>query len=320
VSAPLVSVLMPTYDGAGFVGEALESALSQTYDRLEVVVADDTSTDETALVVADYALRHPDRVRLYPFQKREGPCRRRNDALARARGSLIAWLDQDDVWLPTKLERQVAAFADPSVGFVYSDSEEVDSRTGRAIPSRFAHRLFQGNLLSELFVEGCFPCSSTVVVRREAMTNRGLGFRDADFSFGDDYYLWLALSLDWRAACVRDKLVKYRRHERNESRRRPDENFHLWRVALLREFLGEFPEAREKLGPARRAGFARHHLRAARFEARRRRVARAAALGARGAVTSPHEFARALARSAIAGRRRVAGAKLARTQPWSARE
>ena len=317
MSAPLVSVLLPTYDGAEFVSEALESVLAQTYSRFEIVVADDTSTDGTTDVVAGYAKRDRDRVRLYRFPTREGPCRRRNDALAEARGSLIAWLDQDDVWLPTKLERQVAAFTDPSVGLVYCDYEVFDTGTSRAIASRDEHKLPEGDLLRALFVEGCFPCSSTVLVRREAMTRRGLRFRDADFSFGDDYYLWLAISLDWRAACVPGKLVRYRRHERNESRRRPEENFHLRRVALLCEFLEEFPEAREKLGAARRAGFARHYLKAGRFEARRGRLAQAAAFGLRGVAASPRELAGAVARSASAGRSRVAAVMPARASATS---
>jgi glycosyltransferase involved in cell wall biosynthesis len=297
---PLVSVLMPTYDSAAFVGEAIESVLGQTYRPLELVIVDDVSSDGTLELVERHARRHPE-IRLVQAAERAGPCRRRNDALDHARGAVLAWLDDDDVWHPRKLELQVAPLlADPRVGFVYSDYEEIDA-DGRPLPSPWPHRLDSGELLAPLFVHGCFPCSSSVVIRREAMARRDLRFLETDFSFGDDYFLWLALSLDWRAACVREPLVRYRRHARNESRRRPDVNFDTRRLALLAAFLEEFPEARERLGPAARSGFARHSVRAARFELRRRRLPRAAGHGLRALAWSPAEVARALGRAARQG-------------------
>jgi glycosyltransferase involved in cell wall biosynthesis len=291
---------MPTYRSAELVGEAIASVLAQTYRPLELVAVDDCSPDGTADVLADYARRHPE-IRVLRGGERAGPCRRRNDALDAAHGSLLAWLDHDDVWEPRKLELQVAAvLADPGVGFVYGDYVEIDA-AGRRLVSPWPHRLESGDLLGPLFVDGCFICSSSVLVRREAMSRRALRFREADFSFGDDYFLWLALSLDWRAACVREPLVRYRRHARNESRRRRDVNFDVRRLELLAEFLARFPEARDRLGRKRRLGFARHSVRAARFELRRSRPRRAAAHGLRALAWSPGEVARACARAARYG-------------------
>ena len=297
---PLVSVLTPTYDSAAFVAETIESALAQTHRPLELVVVDDSSNDDTVAIVERYARRHPE-IRLIRFDDRAGPCRRRNDALAHARGSLLAWLDADDVWEPRKLELQAAALArDPRVGFVYTDYVEIDEN-GALVQSGWPHRLESGDLLAPLFVHGCFPCSSSVVVRREAMARRGLRFLEADFSFGDDHFLWLALSLDWRAHCVAEPLVRYRRHARNESRRRRDVNFDARRLALLNAFLAEFPEARRRLGAARRRAFAHHSVRAARFELGRRRLPRAAGHGLRALAWSPAEVARAVDRVARNG-------------------
>jgi teichuronic acid biosynthesis glycosyltransferase TuaG len=298
--APLVSVLTPTYDSAAFVGETIESVLAQTYRPLELVIVDDRSSDDTVQVVERYARRHTE-VRLIRAFERGGPCRRRNDALGQARGTLLAWLDADDVWETRKLELQVAALvADPRAGFVYSDYAEIDE-AGCSLPSRWPHRLEGGDLLSALFMYGCFPCSSSVVIKREAMARRGLRFLEADFSFGDDYFLWLALSLDWRAACVREPLVRYRRHARNESRSRPDVNFDSRRLALLAAFLDEFPEARVRLGATRRRAFARHSVRAARFELHCRRLPPAAGHGVRALAWSPLEVARAVGRVARHG-------------------
>lgn len=117
--------------------------------------------------------------------------------------------------------------------------------------------------------------------------------RETDFSFGDDYYLWLALSLDWQVALVDDVLARYRRHRRNESSRLGETNFHLRRIELLREFIADFPEATPRLGPWRRRGIARHYLRAANFEAANSHF-RAAAPTVRAFALAPAYTLRAL--------------------------
>jgi glycosyltransferase involved in cell wall biosynthesis len=112
-SAPLVSVVIPCYNGQKYLGEALESVLAQTYRPIDVIVVDDGSTDESAAVVR----RFPD-VRLYA-QPHAGPGAARNRGVALARGSFLAFLDADDLWVHDKLESQMAAFrADPTLDMV----------------------------------------------------------------------------------------------------------------------------------------------------------------------------------------------------------
>jgi glycosyltransferase involved in cell wall biosynthesis len=286
-SRPLVSVIMPTYNGAEFVGESIESVLAQTYEPIELAIVDDASSDDTPEIVADYARRHPDRIRFRQFEGSAGPCRRRNDAIDLAQGSLLAWLDQDDLWVPQKTEREVDVLLErPDVGLVYSGYEAFDSETQELVPWRDRESEAEGDILVPLFVRGCFVASPTTLFRREVLTRRGLRLRERDFSFGDDYYLWLALSLDWQVARIDEVLAYYRRHGSNESRRLGETNFHLRRIALLREFLAEFPEARPRLGKWRRRGLARHFLSAAHFESERSRLRWAAAV-ARAFVAAP---------------------------------
>ena len=90
-----MSVVTPTYDGAAFVAETVESVLAQTYEQVEHVLVDDGSTDGTPELLEEYAGRHPGRVRVLRRDERAGPCRRRNDALAAAKGDLVAWLEAD---------------------------------------------------------------------------------------------------------------------------------------------------------------------------------------------------------------------------------
>lgn len=117
--APLVSVVIPAYDAAAYLAAAIESVLGQTYRRLEVIVVDDGSSDGTADVARAFA----ERVR-YLRQPHLGPGAARNRGVGEARGALLAFQDADDEWIETKLERQVAALADPAVDMVFGHMEE----------------------------------------------------------------------------------------------------------------------------------------------------------------------------------------------------
>jgi glycosyltransferase involved in cell wall biosynthesis len=291
MTMPLVTVFTPTYNGAEFVAETIESVLVQTYEPIEHILIDDASTDETPEILHDYAHRFPDRIRVLAHRERLGPCRRRREAIELARGDLLAWLDHDDIWLPTKVERQVDAFLeDPRVGFSYTQFETFDSETGHTLerPQTDA----QGDVLRVLFTVGVYVGSSTAMFRRAALETRRLRLRDTDFSFGDDYFLWLALSLDWRAALVDEVLARFRRHSGNESARLGRENTYPASVALLEEFVDMFPDAATKLGPARRLGIGHHWAAAAAYERQRGRTVAALGYGLRSARHDPAGAAR----------------------------
>ena len=127
-SVPLVSIVIPAYNAASTVERTLASAQAQTYPRLEVIVVDDGSTDDTAERVQSVA-RHDARVRLVA-QPNAGVAAARNTGIAAANGNLIAPLDADDIWLPSKISAQVAALrhAPPNVGMVYAWWVSVDDR------------------------------------------------------------------------------------------------------------------------------------------------------------------------------------------------
>jgi glycosyltransferase involved in cell wall biosynthesis len=299
--SPLVSVIMPTYNAAAFVAETIESVLAQTYEPIELVVVDDASDDATPEIVERYAQRYPDRIRFRRGTERLGPCRRRNDAIDLAEGSLIAWLDHDDLWEPDKTAREVDVLeARPEVGLVYSGFEAFDSETREAVPWRDRDSEAEGDVLVPLFVRGCFVGSLTALFRREVLTRREMRLRETDFSFGDDYFLWLVLSLDWQVARIDDVLAYYRRHPENESARLGETNYHLMRIALLREFLEQYPEAAPRLGKWRRRGIAMHYLSAAHFESRRSRLRSGLAV-AHAFATAPVYTQRALRAQTSAG-------------------
>jgi glycosyltransferase involved in cell wall biosynthesis len=275
VTEPLVSVIMPAFQSGRFIGEALESVFAQTYERIEVFIADGGSTDDTTAVVEDFSRRHPGQVTLIRGEPGSGVCARRAIALERSQGELVAWLDSDDVWEPAKTEKEVRLLAEhPEVGVVYSYFTAIDADSGSALAWEDGRHDREGDLLEALFVEGCFIGALTTLFRREAMATRGLRLRTKDFAYGDDLYLWLSLSLDWRFARIPEVLARYRRHADNQSDRAG--NSEQRRVALLREFLDEFPDAKGRLGrSARRRGLAGGYRGAARMEGSRGRRLRA---------------------------------------------
>ncbi len=118
IQKELVSVIIPTYNGEEFIEETLESVFSQTYKNFEVIIIDDGSSDNTRKIIKEY-----DKPLNHYFQQNLGAGAARNLGVARSKGEFIAFLDHDDYWTPTKLERQISVLksksdVDAVVGFV----------------------------------------------------------------------------------------------------------------------------------------------------------------------------------------------------------
>jgi glycosyltransferase involved in cell wall biosynthesis len=199
-----VSVVVPCFNGARFIREAIDSALGQTYGDVEIVVADDGSTDESAAIVASYG----DRVRGLR-QANAGPSAARNLALRAATGEYVALLDADDRYHPQKLERQVAVLrARPDVSAVYCGWRFVDG-DGRELPERGWPRV-DGDLLQRLVLGNLFH-PVAVVLRREVVDAAG-GF-DERCPVNEDWNLFLRASRQGaRWASVDEALCDYRIH------------------------------------------------------------------------------------------------------------
>lgn len=121
----LVSIIMPTYNCGAFIAQAIESVVSQTYQDWELLIQDDCSTDNTFEVVKKYA-EGDVRIRYVCNAQNGGAAISRNEALQRAKGRWIAFLDADDMWLPTKLERQLEFMTKNQYAFSYHEYDEID--------------------------------------------------------------------------------------------------------------------------------------------------------------------------------------------------
>ena len=236
---PLVSVVIPAYNCAPFIGESLDSVYRQTYRNWEVIVIDDGSTDETRAILAP----HTGRIR-YFYQENRGTAAARNAGVRQARGELIAFLDNDDIWLPEKLERQVQVMqGSPECGLVFTDGIMFmadGTRRGPVIPSRLdawiaTHltedpAVAKGDIFRNLFLANEISSASSVMVRRECLERAG-GFDEA-VVIADDYDLWLRIARAHAVAVILRCLYMWRWHDGSQSGPLR-ERIHGWREASL---------------------------------------------------------------------------------------
>ena len=124
----LVSIVTPTYNCGPFIAETIESVLAQTYDNWEMIIVDDCSKDDTAKIVEPY-LKRDKRIRYHCLDRNSGAAIARNWALKDAKGEWIAFLDSDDLWLPTKLEHQLDFMTKNGYSFSYHAYTEIDEES-----------------------------------------------------------------------------------------------------------------------------------------------------------------------------------------------
>jgi glycosyltransferase involved in cell wall biosynthesis len=204
---PRVSVIIPSFNCARYVGTAIESVLNQTYRDYEIIVVDDGSTDGTAETVN----RYRDKVR-YFYQANSGVSSARNLALKVSSGAFVAYLDADDLWYPQKLDRQMQFFdAHSDCGFLHSDVTVIDEED-RIVHARFnagtARSIPQGYCTPDL-LQRCHIQTPTVVERRECVEKIG-GF-DEQLPIAQDYMHWIRISLNgWAFGYIDEPLAKYR--------------------------------------------------------------------------------------------------------------
>ncbi|MBS3936801.1 MAG: glycosyltransferase [Sulfuritalea sp.] len=215
---PLVSVIIPAYNVAPYIGEAIASVLDQNYAHIEVIVVDDGSTDGTLAVVGAYG----GQVQVLQ-QANAGAAAARNRGLVAARGEFIAFLDADDIWLPGKLTAQVGyLLAHPEIGMVTSNfllwkpgpdgnfgPPPTPSTTPDDDPIVKEH---SGWIYGELLCD-CVVCTITVMLRKSVIETVGL-FNE-QLRTGEDYEYWLRISRVTQVTKLNRDLACYRIHSQS---------------------------------------------------------------------------------------------------------
>jgi len=121
----LISIITPLHNAEKYIGFTIESVLNQTHKNWEMIIVDDNSSDNSVTVVNSY---HDDRIKLIQLHTKHGPALTRNKAIERAKGSYISFLDADDLWIPTKLEKQLSFMKEYDLSFSYASYFLIDEQ------------------------------------------------------------------------------------------------------------------------------------------------------------------------------------------------
>lgn len=204
-----VSVIIPTYNYARYINQAIRSVLSQSFHDLEIIIVDDGSIDGTKDVVSTFK----DSRITYIYQNNRGISSARNIGIGFSSGEYIGFLDADDLWMPEKLEIQLSLFkTKPSIGLIYTGYIVIDE-AGTCIAIRIAQPI-EGDLVSQLILGNIVSGSATTSLVRRACFDQ-VGLLDENLTSCEDWDMWLRIARISDFACIEQPLAKIRLHGDN---------------------------------------------------------------------------------------------------------
>jgi len=216
IFSPKVSVMIITYNQEDLIRETLDSVLSQNYPNLEIVVADDASTDSTPEIVREYEMKFPGIVKPVLNPVNLGITGNSNSAFFNCTGEFVAILGGDDIFLPGKIEKQVKQFEDPEVVLSYHPVEIFLHQTGETLfLTNTTQHEFIGNAY-DIISKGGIPGASSVMVRRTACPEHGF---DPLFPVVSDWIFYIEVALKGKVAFLNEMLGRYRKHGKGASER-----------------------------------------------------------------------------------------------------
>ncbi len=208
---PAVSVVIPTYNHAHFLRDSLSSVVNQTFTNWEAVVVNNFSTDDTESVARSFS---DERIQIINFANHGVIAAGRNEGIRRSSADFIAFLDSDDAWDPTKLEKCVAALHQGADLVCHAERWVGGNRPARVVQYGPAEK----STWRDLLLDQNRVSTSATVVRRSCLERAGLFDESPDFVTAEDYEMWMKLArIGCRFDFLPDVLGEYRRHEGNAS-------------------------------------------------------------------------------------------------------
>lgn len=197
-----VSIVIPSYNSEDTILETLESVFSQTYQDFEVIVVDDNSTDNSVKLIEQH---FPDTSIIVKDDSNKGVSATRNFGINQAKGQYIAFLDADDVWLPTKLQAQIASL--DNCRWSYCNSYYFGYRQDGTKKRSDLSNLYSGHIFEHLLLDN-FLTTSTILIEKRLLEAHGLF--DENYKILEDWKLWLDIAKSEPIAYVEEPLAKYR--------------------------------------------------------------------------------------------------------------
>lgn len=211
---PMISVIIPTFNYAEFISDAIDSVLAQTFKDFEIIVVDDGSTDNTKDILNKYS----DNIKYY-YQDNKGPASARNLGIKNASGSYICFLDSDDIFMPNKLKLQIDTFhsiSKQNTALLYSNFTSVNKRLDISIQHYKCPKFQSHKIAFDYLIKNNFINTSTVMIKRDFLCDVDLF--DEKLKYLEDYDLWLKLGSKYEFFHIRNFLVKTRSHNKNYSK------------------------------------------------------------------------------------------------------
>jgi len=220
---PLVSIIIPTYNSERFIANSVVSALNQTYPNIEILIIDDGSTDKTETVIQ----KLPDSIR-YIKQVNSGPSSARNHGIMQSNGEYIAFLDVDDEWMPSKIDKQVSLFESnqnlsiTATSYIRCDADLLPiETTALNIPSKE-----KGIIPFRMLLEKNQLLTSSIMTKKNILDR--CGFFDEEIQFGEDWDLWVRIAQLGEIGYIHTPLCKYRVHGAGLTGKLDDKNMQDW--------------------------------------------------------------------------------------------
>jgi glycosyltransferase involved in cell wall biosynthesis len=231
----LVSVVIPAYNAAAYLGETLRSVQAQTYRNIEILVVDDGSTDDTAAIAARFGVR-------CLTQPNQGQAAARNAGIRAANGRYIALLDADDLWEPEKLQLQVALLEQTGLAWAYCDGYDFDSDTGQtSYQFSQVYTLHTGHILRPLLLID-FIVAATPLIRRDVFDAVG-GFDESPLlRRREDWDMWLRIAAHYPIGLVARPLVRYRVRAQGNEAQRPRSRYFVSNLTVIERAVARNPE------------------------------------------------------------------------------
>jgi glycosyltransferase involved in cell wall biosynthesis len=209
-----ISVIIPAYNAANYLADAIDSVLAQTYRNFEIIVVDDGSTDKTYDVIKK---NYSKKIK-YIYQENKGPSAARNAGIEAAKGEFLAFLDADDIWSSRKLEEQYKTYEQyPKLGVVFTGYTHIDlnKRIKRDYsPPRYNN---QKEFLKKLLVRNIVTASdSSVMIRKRCLEDVGLF--DPALRGAEDWDLWVRIAVKYQFGALESPFVTIREHAQNATR------------------------------------------------------------------------------------------------------
>ena len=227
---PLISIVIPTFNRAHLILDALETCVLQSYRPLEILVVDDGSTDRTIEFVQDWYERSSLKDVTLKIEKQEnkGGNVARNNGIKNALGEFIAFLDSDDLWDTSKLEKQFELINHrDTIGGVYCGLRQVELESGKII-SNEKRTYSEGFILDKLLVKDVTAPTSAYIIRKKVFDE--VGFFDESLQARQDWDMWIRISEKYEIMAVHENLMDLRHHEGPRTASNPQKEINAYKA------------------------------------------------------------------------------------------